>query len=152
KVTAPAGVLSVLVNRHEADLNDSNVFRSVVDLSGEKTPIHIAAIDQHGKRTEPGPGLTDEEYEPHLEKMARITARVVLTAGALAPVLDSTSPDSQHSIFAAALIEILTQNDTVLSAQDLGRTIAAKVSLAATKVGYEQEPQYAPLNHSNHQG
>jgi hypothetical protein len=314
KVTAPAGVLSVLVNRHEADLNDSNVFRSVVDLSGEKTPIHIAAIDKQGKRTEQvlsliseaarqaaakpklpqvefgefyallignenyemlpdlvtpkedvrqigavlserygfhttvledsgrqqimdsmyellgrltsednlliyyaghgeyvtdtdrgvwlpvdaspsspanwisnveindylkqirakqivviadscysgaltrsalintRPGLTDEEYEAHLEKMARIPARVVLTSGALAPVLDSTSPDSQHSIFAAALIEILTQNDTVLSAQDLGRTIAAKVSLAATKVGYEQEPQYAPLNHSNHQG
>ena len=314
KVTAPAGVLSVLVNRHEADLNESNVFRSVVDLSGEKTPIHIAAIDKQGKRTEQvlnliseaarqaaakpslpqvefgefyallignenytmlpdlvtpkedvreigavlserygfhttvledsgrqqimdsmyallskltsednlliyyaghgeyvtdtdrgvwlpvdanpsspanwitnieindylkqirakqivviadscysgaltrsalintRPGLTDEEYEAHLEKMAKIPARVVLTSGALAPVLDSTSPDSQHSIFAAALIEILKQNEAVLSAQDLGRTIAAKVSLAATKVGYDQEPQYAPLNHANHQG
>jgi hypothetical protein len=75
-----------------------------------------------------------------------------LTSGGLAPVLDSGKPGSSNSIFASALIEILISNSTVLSAQDLGRTIAAKVSLAASKVGYEQEPQYAPLNHANHQG
>ena len=98
------------------------------------------------------PGLTDEEYTAHLRRMAQIQARVVLTSGGLAPVLDSASPDSQHSIFAAALIEILHENNNVLSAQDLGRTIAAKVSLAAERVGYDQEPQYAPLNHANHQG
>ena len=88
----------------------------------------------------------------HLERMAKIQARVVLTSGGLAPVLDSASPGAQHSIFAAALIEILNENHNVLSAQDLGRTIAAKVSLAAERVGYDQEPQYAPLNHANHQG
>jgi hypothetical protein len=98
------------------------------------------------------PGLTDEEYVAHLERMAQIQARVVLTSGGLAPVLDSASPGAQHSIFAAALIEILNENHNVLSAQDLGRTIAAKVSLAAERVGYDQEPQYAPLNHANHQG
>jgi hypothetical protein len=98
------------------------------------------------------PGLTDEEYEAHLKRMASVRARVVLTSGGLAPVLDSANPGSPHSIFAAALIEILNKNTTVLSAQDLGRTIAAKVSLAASRVGYEQEPQYAPLNHANHQG
>lgn len=97
------------------------------------------------------PGLTDEEYEEHLKRMAKMRSRVVLTSGGLAPVLDG-SPNSQHSIFAAALIEILQQNSAVLSAQDLGRTIAAKVSLAANRVGYDQEPQYAPLNHANHQG
>lgn len=98
------------------------------------------------------PGLTDEEYEAHLERMTQIQARVVLTSGGLAPVLDSANPGASHSIFAAALIDILNQNEAVLSAQDLGRTIAAKVSLAASRVGYEQEPQYAPLNHANHQG
>ncbi len=98
------------------------------------------------------PGLTEEEYEAHLRKMSSIRARVVLTSGGLAPVLDSANPGSQNSIFAAALIEILRQNQSVLSAQDLGRTIAAKVSLAASKIGYEQEPQYAPLSHANHQG
>jgi hypothetical protein len=70
----------------------------------------------------------------------------------LAPVLDSNGVDSKHSVFATALIDILSQNGTVLSAQDLGRTVAAKVSLAASKIGYDQEPQYAPLNHANHQG
>ena len=98
------------------------------------------------------PGLTDEEYEAHLKKMAQVRARVVLTSGGLAPVLDSANPGSQHSIFATALIEVLQQNDAVLSAQDLGRTIAAKVSLAASRVGYDQEPQYAPMNHASHQG
>jgi uncharacterized caspase-like protein len=98
------------------------------------------------------PGLTDEEYEAHLKKMAQVRARVVLTSGGLAPVLDSANPGSEHSIFATALIEVLQQNDAVLSAQDLGRTIAAKVSLAASRVGYEQEPQYAPMNHASHQG
>jgi hypothetical protein len=98
------------------------------------------------------PGLTDEEYEAHLRKMSKIRARVVLTSGGLAPVLDSANPGAKNSIFAAALIEILSQNHAILSAQDLGRTVAAKVSLAASRVGYEQEPQYAPLNHANHQG
>ncbi|MEM8942632.1 MAG: caspase family protein [Pseudomonadota bacterium] len=97
------------------------------------------------------PGLTDEEYTAHLERMAKIRSRVVLTSGGLAPVLDG-DPNSQHSIFASALIEILNQNKAILSAQDLGRTLAAKVSLAASRVGYDQEPQYAPLNHANHQG
>jgi TPR repeat protein len=98
------------------------------------------------------PGLTDEEYEAHLKKMSKIRARVVLTSGGLAPVLDSATPGSKNSIFAGALLEILGQNEAILSAQDLGRTVAAKVSLAASLVGYEQEPQYAPLNHANHQG
>ncbi len=314
KITAPAGLLSLTVNDHVAAFNESNVFRTVVTLSSETTPIHIAAIDNQGKRAEQTfnliskelrqaalkkripdvsfgefhallignedyemlpdlitpkedirtlgeilsqrygykttivedgsrevimdrmyellgqltsednlliyyaghgeyvtdtnrgvwlpidanpsspanwitnveindylkqikakqivviadscysgaltrsavinlrPGLTDEEYEAHLKKMSKVQARVVLTSGALAPVLDSAGPNSTHSIFAAALIDILNQNDSVLSAQDLGRTIAAKVSLAATQVGYDQEPQYAPLNHANHQG
>jgi hypothetical protein len=98
------------------------------------------------------PGLTDEEYEAHLKRMVQVKARVVLTSGGLAPVLDSATPGGEHSIFAKALIEILNENKNVLSAQDLGRTIAAKVSLAAERVGYDQEPQYAPLNHANHQG
>jgi hypothetical protein len=98
------------------------------------------------------PGLTDEEYEAHLQKMSKVLARVVLTSGALAPVLDAGGPNSQHSVFAGALIEVLSQNDTILSGQDLSRTIAAKVSLAADRIGFEQEPQYAPLNGTNHQG
>ena len=98
------------------------------------------------------PGLTDDEYEAHLNKMSKIRARVVLTSGGLAPVLDSGTPGSENSIFAGALLEILGQNEAILSAQDLGRTVAAKVSLAASRIGYEQEPQYAPLNHANHQG
>jgi hypothetical protein len=98
------------------------------------------------------PGLTNDEYEAHLKKMSKTVARVVLTSGGLAPVLDSNGADSMHSVFASALLDILTQNRTVLSAQDLGRTVAAKVSLAASKIGYDQEPQYAPLNHTNHQG
>jgi hypothetical protein len=98
------------------------------------------------------PGLTDEEYEAYLRKMSNTIARVALTSGGLAPVMDCGSGDCRHSIFANALIDVLNQNSSVLSAQDLGRTLAAKVSLAASRIGYEQEPQYAPLNHTQHEG
>jgi hypothetical protein len=98
------------------------------------------------------PGLTDEEYQAQLEHMSKKVARVVLTSGGLAPVLDSATPGGKHSIFAGALLDVLTENDAILSGQDLSRTLAAKVSFAADRVGYVQEPQYAPLNHTNHQG
>ena len=98
------------------------------------------------------PGLTQDEYEAHLKKMSKTVARVVLTSGGLAPVLDSNGSDSKHSVFATALLDILAKNGTVLPAQDLSRSVAAKVSMAASKIGYDQEPQYAPLNHANHQG
>lgn len=98
------------------------------------------------------PGLTDQEYESQLKRMSKKVARVVLTSGGLAPVLDSATPGARHSIFAGALIEILEENNEILSGQDLSQTLAAKVSFVAEGIGYEQEPQYAPLNHTNHQG
>jgi hypothetical protein len=52
KISAPAGLLSLLVNQRAAELNDSNVFKAVVTLSSESTPVHITAIDNQGKRAE----------------------------------------------------------------------------------------------------
>lgn len=76
-------------------------------------------------------------------------SRTALSSGGLAPVLDGGG--SNHSIFAKALIGVLTQNDDVLEGARLHEEVAALVSFAARRQNFKQEPLYAPIRHAGHQ-
>ncbi len=86
-----------------------------------------------------------------LKVMNAHKARTVLTSGGVSPVLDEGGGD--HSIFANAFLRVLRGNSKpVLEDYDLYRDVSSQVRSAATKVGFQQSPQYAPLQHAGHEG
>uniref|UniRef100_UPI0015C662AB caspase family protein n=1 Tax=Crenothrix polyspora TaxID=360316 RepID=UPI0015C662AB len=50
KVTASAGIMSVMVNDSKNSLDDRGIFKSTVSIKGEKTPVSVVAIDNNGAR------------------------------------------------------------------------------------------------------
>lgn len=80
-----------------------------------------------------------------LERLAAKRSRTVLTSGGLEPVIDDG--DGTHSVFAVALLDALTANDTVLEASKLFTTVRDRVVRSA-----DQTPQYAPMQMAGHDG
>ncbi|MEH6592489.1 MAG: caspase family protein [Halioglobus sp.] len=95
-------------------------------------------------------GMTDSEYENYLRTQSKKRARTALTSGGLKPVLDSGG--GTHSMFARALIDVLESNETVMEGRRLHQEVLARVSYRAASISFEQEPEYAPLNFSGHEG
>ncbi len=92
---------------------------------------------------------SDEARANWLAKMAKKRARLVLTSGGVAPVLDEGG--GEHSIFARAFIDILKANDDVLEGQQLFRQVSAMVAIAADRYRVDQVPEYAPVRHAGHE-
>jgi Caspase domain/Sel1 repeat len=76
-------------------------------------------------------------------------SRTVLTSGGLQPVLDSGG--GEHSLFARALLTVLELNDRPLPGAALHREVAARVTFAASELGVEQVPDYAPIQFAGHE-
>ncbi|MCB1814550.1 MAG: peptidase C14, partial [Candidatus Competibacteraceae bacterium] len=51
-----------------------------------------------------------------------------------------------HSIFAKELLQALRSNADVLEGPLLYSQVARRVKTAATRLGYDQTPEYAPIN------
>lgn len=94
-------------------------------------------------------GLTPDERSTWLRLMASKRARVVLTSGGLAPVLDFGG--GAHSVFARSFIEALEGNAEVLLGRALYQAVAARVAHAAASYDFEQIPQYAPIGGAGHE-
>lgn len=92
---------------------------------------------------------TPDERLHWLRAVMRKRARVVLTSGGIAPVLDSGG--GAHSVFAKALLDVLASNVELLDGQRLFREVAARVSYAAGNVGFDQVPEYAPIRYAGHE-
>lgn len=83
--------------------------------------------------------------QEHLERMARLKSRQVLSSGGLEPVADSGG--SGHSPFAAALLRVLASNRGVLDATSLFAELRRPVALNS-----EQLPQFADIRLAGHEG
>ena len=93
--------------------------------------------------------MTDQERETWLNLMASKKARVVLTSGGLAPVMDAGG--GEHSVFASAFLQVLAGNADLLTGRSLYEAIAARVAFAASRYDFEQIPAYAPIARSGHE-
>ena len=82
----------------------------------------------------------------YFETISKRKARSVLCSGGLEPVADSFG-DSGHSIFAAALIDVLNQNKSVMDTTELFSKIRRPVMLNA-----DQTPEYSDIRKAGHQG
>jgi uncharacterized protein YgiM (DUF1202 family) len=86
--------------------------------------------------------IKDSDY---IQRMVQKKARTVMTSGGLEPVADSGG--SGHSVFAAAFIAALQQNNGVMDAQSFFAKVREPVVLAAP-----QTPEYSNLRFAGHEG
>ena len=86
-----------------------------------------------------------DERNALLVRLSENRSRTVMTSGGVEPVQDDGG--GKHSIFAAALIELLEDNSAVLEAGRLFIKLRNKVIVNA-----DQTPQYAPIHKAGHEG
>jgi hypothetical protein len=92
-------------------------------------------------------GLHFNQKTPdYLSRMAKRTARVVLSSGGLEPVEDRGG-ENNHSVFAAALISTLQENSSVLDGTELFSKIKRPVM-----VNSDQMPEYGDIRKTGHDG
>lgn len=96
-------------------------------------------------------GMDESKREKWLKVMNTRKARTVLTSGGVKPVMDEGG--GEHSIFANAFLKVLRGNKRqIMEDYDLYRDVANQVESASVKAGFQQTPQYAPLQHAGHEG
>jgi uncharacterized caspase-like protein len=108
-----------------------------------------------GKLTRSAMGRVDpdaegSERQVRLRAIAQQKIRATLTSGGAKPVLDEG--EAGHSIFAAALLGVLTENHDVLETERLYWTVRSRVVQAAEKMQFEQIPTYGPIHMAGHEG
>jgi hypothetical protein len=102
----------------------------------------------HPKTTTIGRGLN----ETRLRVQWNRRARMVLTSGEVTPVADSAG-DSSHSVFARYFIQVLRQNDNIMSGEMLSYELSGRMQAQPVQVGQHgerQTPTYSTLHDSNH--
>lgn len=92
---------------------------------------------------------TDEEWQTWLRLLVAKRARVVMTSGGLAPVLDLGSRG--HSVFAGSFIDALSKAKEVVLGQALYKAVAARVAHAASNYEFEQIPEFAAVARAGHE-
>ena len=127
-------LLSIMPARHVLVVADSC-------YSGALTGSAVARLPE---------GIDESKRAKWLKIMATRKARTVLTSGGVAPVLDEGG--GGHSVFANAFLRVLRSNQRVLEDYDIFGEVSRQVKSSASRVGFEQMPQYAPLQHAGHEG
>ena len=97
-----------------------------------------------------GGGMQDSVWGDWVKTMTAGRSRTALTSGGVQPVADASSKGS-HSLFAAALLTVLRDNNQLLTGQQLFREIAAGMALRGANAGLKQAPEYAPIQFAGHE-
>jgi uncharacterized caspase-like protein len=98
----------------------------------------------------PKPGIDLLSRSEAIKALALHKVRTVMTSGGVQPVLDSGS--GGHSVFAAALIRILSDNGDLMEANRLFDAISPQVVQGAQQFHYSQVPTYRALTYAGHEG
>jgi len=126
--------LSIMPARHIMVVADSC-------YSGALTGSAVAKLPE---------GMDAAKRERWLKAMNTRKARTVLTSGGVKPVMDRGG--GEHSVFANAFLKVLRSNKRVIEDYDIFRDVVNQVRASASRAGFEQTPQYAPLQHAGHEG
>lgn len=95
-------------------------------------------------------GMTPETRSEWLAAMQKKRSRTALSSGGLQPVLDAGGEG--NSVFARALLDILSAQDEVLEGRRLYLELAERVATFAARAGGDQVPEYAPIKFAGHEG
>lgn len=94
-------------------------------------------------------GLSPEARDARIQEAVAKRSRTAITSGGLEPVPDSSGGD--HSLFAQAILNVLSKNTDVLAADELHRRIRDPVVYAAKSLRVPQDPQYSPIQATRHE-
>lgn len=97
-----------------------------------------------------GGGMPANAWGDWVKTMVAGRSRTALTSGGVQPVADATIIGG-HSVFAAALLSVLRDNNQLLTGQHLFREIAAGMALRSANAGLQQAPEYAPIQFAGHE-
>jgi Caspase domain/Sel1 repeat len=97
-----------------------------------------------------GGGMQDNVWGDWVKTMVAGRSRTALTSGGVQPVADASNKGA-HSVFAAALLTVLSDNNQLLTGQQLFREIAAGMALRSANAGLKQAPEYAPIQFAGHE-
>ena len=97
-----------------------------------------------------GGGMPDSAWGDWVKTMVAGKSRTALTSGGVQPVADAAN-NSEHSVFASALLSTLNSNNQLLTGQQLFREIATGMALRNQKAGLQQAPEYAPIQFAGHE-
>ncbi|MGA9332889.1 MAG: caspase family protein [Rudaea sp.] len=97
-----------------------------------------------------GGGMPASAWGDWVKTMVAGRSRTALTSGGVQPVADAATKGG-HSVFAAALLSVLKDNNQLLTGQHLFREIAAGMALRSANAGLQQEPEYAPIQFAGHE-
>ncbi len=95
-------------------------------------------------RNVPPRGLTVTKSKNEFQDIVEKRIRSVLCSGGLEPVLDGSGKDG-HSVFAAALLEVLNQNEGLIDGLELFYQLRRMVRLNAS-----QKPEYSDIRRAGH--
>ena len=109
--------------------------------SGSMTSSSVARLDIQ---------LNDAKLKKWLKVMSKTSSRTVLTSGGIAPVLDSGG--GEHSVFAEAFLEELEQAQGIVDAYKIYLNVSQKVEKNSARIGFMQNPTYAPIKFTGHSG
>ncbi len=144
----------------DAEIDDTSQWiltPSITDLLELMTAKHILVVADScfaGKLTRSSlaklrPGLSDKARMAMLKTVAQKRVRTALTSGGEQPVLDVGQ--GGHSVFTGALLNVLTENQTILETERLFLAVRTRVVNAAGRYNMEQVPTYWPIQFAGHE-
>lgn len=131
---AISDILNAIQARHVLVVADSCYSGSMTRAS---VPVFDAAT------------MPADKWATWVRSQAAGRSRTALTSGGVQPVLDTGT--GQHSYFARAFMNALTDNKRLMGAQGLYREVSASLALSAVDAPIEQVPQYAPIRYAGHE-
>jgi hypothetical protein len=90
-----------------------------------------------------------DKWNTWVKTMANGRSRTALTSGGLQPVPDVGA--GNHSYFARAFVNALQDNNKLLEAGRLYRTVSTQVALTSVRAPLAQNPQYAAIRFAGHE-
>ena len=94
-------------------------------------------------------GLGGPERSRLLYAMAQKRSRMVMTSGALQPLVEPTG--ASHSVFARSFIEVLRANADVLPGQEVFRLLRTRTASGTPRLAAASLPDYAPIRYAGHE-
>ncbi len=144
----------------DAEVDDTSQWiltPSITDLLELMSAKHVLVVADScfaGKMTRSSlaklrPGLSDEARMDMLKIVAKKRVRTALTSGGEQPVLDVGQ--GGHSVFTGALLNVLSENQTILETERLFLAVRTRVVQAAGRYDMEQIPTYWPIQFAGHE-
>lgn len=93
--------------------------------------------------------ISEEVQREWIAAMLNARARMVLTSGGVAPVMDNGGDG--HSLFARAFLETLRQNSGIIDGHSIYRDVLKRVQTRAKQLDTRQTPEYAPARYAGHE-